>query len=343
MAETRRKPWRAGLLSLLLPGLGQVYNGQVKKGVLCYCLMQIVPLALLPVLIGFPVAPVNIAGPALIVLFLYLYVFVDAIRTARRLGDTYQRKAYNTWYLYLGAIVIIWYVVQPTVALPVRSLLIQAFKIPSGAMEKTLLIGDHILVDKLRYRWTSPQRFEVIVFRHPWEEERHFIERVIALPGERVQLQDRQVYVHAQLLQEPYTSYTARGRREEQFGPVVVPKRSDTIEIRSDQQLYVNGEPVPIPPGSYYPRDHGAAMTGFAAFYGPLFPEGTTLQKPMGPLVVRDDYYFVLGDTRDNSKDSRYWGFVPRANVLGVAKRVYWSWDRHTKWVRWERIGQEIR
>ena len=59
--------------------------------------------------------------------------------------------------------------------------------------------------------------------------------------------------------------------------------------------------------------------------------------------MVQDDYYFTLGDNRDNSKDSRYWGFGPHANVLGVAKRIYWSWDRHAKWVRWERIGQDIR
>jgi hypothetical protein len=81
---------------------------------------------------------------------------------------------------------------------------------------------------------------------------------------------------------------------------VLVPKRGDTIEIRSDQQLYVNGKPMPIPPGRYYPRDHGAAMTGFAVFYGPLFPVGTTLQKPIGPLVVQDDYYWLFAKFEAN-------------------------------------------
>jgi signal peptidase I len=166
---------------------------------------------------------------------------------------------------------------------------------------------------------------------------------VIALPGERVQIRERRVYINDRPLQEPYARYLASGRRGEQFGPVIVPKRGDTIETRSDHQLYINGESVPIPPGTYYPRDHGATMTGFEVFYGPLFPAGTTLQKPIGPLIVQDDYYFTLGDNRDNSKDSRYWGFVPHANLRGPAKTIYWSWDRAAKRVRWKRIGQAVR
>src|SRR5262245_28248142 len=95
IAAARRELWRAGLLSLLLPGLGQVYNGQAKKGVLLYALNLIVGLALLPIMFGLSLAPVNIAGPILIILCLYLYVFCDAIRTARRLDHAYQLKAYN--------------------------------------------------------------------------------------------------------------------------------------------------------------------------------------------------------------------------------------------------------
>jgi len=295
------------------------------------------------ILLELSLAPLNIAFPLGVVLAGYLFIPVEAVKTARSKGETFQPKFYNKWYVYLAIIVLSAFVIQPTVSSTLRHGWIQAFKIPSGAMEATLLIGDHILVDKLRWRFMPPQRFGIIVFHYPWEQERMFIRRLIALPGERVQIRNRQVYINEQPLQEPYAQYMVAQGREEQFGPVPVPKRGDTIEIRNDQQLYVNGEPVPIPPGSYYPRDQGAAMTGFAVFYGPLLPAGTTLQTPIGPLVVRDDYYFTLGDNRDNSKDSRYWGFVPHANVLGVAKRIYWSWDRHAEWVRWERIGQNIR
>lgn len=338
MAAVRRKPWLAGVLSLCVVGLGQVYNGQALKGVLVHCLAWIVGLACIAIMLELSFAPWNIALPLGILLTYHLYILVDAITTARRTRDTFQPRFYNTWYIYLAFIVLPVFVIWS-----IRNIWIQSFTIPSVAMEKTLLVGDYFLVDKFRYRLAPPQHFEVIVFRYPWEEDRHFIKRIIALPGERVQLRDRQVYVNERPLQEPYTHYTAPESQKKQFGPVRVPTHGDTIEIRSDQRLYVNGEPVPIPLGTYYPRDDGTPMTGFAVFYGPLFPTGATLQKPIGPFAVQDDYYFILGDNRDNSKDSQYWGFVPRANVLGTAKRLYWSWDRAARRVRWERIGQEIR
>lgn len=342
MPIAQRKSWLAGVLSLFVPGLGQVYNGQARKGVLLYCLYGIVVLASVAILLELSLAPFNIVLPLGVILAGYLFILIEAVKTARSQRETFQPKFYNKWYVYLAIIVLSVFVIQPTVSSTIRNVWIQAFKMPAGSMKNTLLVGDHFLVNKFVYRQTSPKRFDIIVFHYPWEEGRDFIKRVIGLPGERVQIRNRQVYINAQPLQEPYAQYRAAQGREEQFGPVLVPKRGDTLEIRNDQQLYVNGEPVPIPAGSYSPRDHGATMTGFAVFYGPLLPTGTTFQKSIGPLVVRDDYYFTLGDNRDNSKDSRYWGFVPHANVLGVAKRIYWSWDRHAKWVRWERIGQDI-
>jgi signal peptidase I len=228
-------------------------------------------------------------------------------------------------------------------AIVMRQFVVQAFKIPSGSMEETLLIGDHILVNKFLYRFTSPERFDVIVFKYPWEDDRDFIKRVIALPGDRVQVRNKTVYVNDRPLQEPYAQFLAMHGREENFGPVVIPKKGDTVEIRSDKQLYLNGEVIPIPPGRFYPRDHGAAMTGFEVFYGALFPARATLQDPVGPFVVQHDYYFALGDNRDNSKDSRYWGFVEDSRIKGKAFFIYWSWNRNGSFVnhiRWDRLGR---
>jgi signal peptidase I len=228
-------------------------------------------------------------------------------------------------------------------ALIMRQFVVQAFKIPSGSMESTLLIGDHILVNKFLYRFTSPKRFDVVVFRYPWEEDRDFIKRVIALPGERVEVRDRQVLVNGQPLQEPYVQHTAAHGRAEHFGPIVVPKKGDTVEIKSDKRLYLNGKPVDIPHESFYPREHGPATSGFETFYGTLFRDGTTLQRPTGPLSVEYDYYFTLGDNRDNSKDSRYWGFVRSDRLKGRAFFIYWSWNRHgglANYIRWERLAK---
>jgi signal peptidase I len=241
-------------------------------------------------------------------------------------------------------------------ALIMRQFVVQAFKIPSGSMEQTLLIGDHILVNKFLYHFAKPQRFDIIVFQYPWEDNRDFIKRVIALPGDEVQLRNRQVYVNGQPLEEPYARYMAGQSREEDFGPVVVPKKGDVAEIR-DKHLYLNGKPVPIPAGRFYPRDGGGAMSGFEVFYGALsgFSSDTTLDKPVAPFTVTHDYYFALGDNRDNSKDSRYWGFVRDdsdscflgllhcSRIKGKAFFIYWSWDRYgqfTEHVRWSRLGK---
>jgi signal peptidase I len=337
----RRKPWQAGVLSLFVPGLGQVYNGQARKGVLLFCLYGLGALAGLGMMLELSFAPWNIALPVGVLLAGYLAILVDAVTMARRQHDLLPRKFYNT--VPFALLSLSAFLLWPSVYDTIRTVWVQPFKIAGGSMENTLLVGERLLVKKFRAHIMPPQRFAVIVFRYPWAEERAFVARVIALPGEQVQLRHRRVYVNEQPLSEPYAHYVAPGRQAEQFGPVRVPKRGDTIEIRSDQQLYVNGEWVPIPPGRYYPHDDGAPLTGFEVFYGPLFPEGATLRGPMGPFVVPDDYYFTLGDNRDNSKDSRYWGFVPHANILGVAKRLYWSWDRSVGRVRWERIGQDIR
>jgi signal peptidase I len=256
----------------------------------------------------------------------------------RKNGDMRRRKEKSQFREYAESIIF-----AIVLAIVMRQFVVQAFKIPSGSMEETLLIGDHILVNKFLYHFTSPERFDVIVFKYPWEDDRDFIKRVIALPGDRVQVRNKVVYVNEQPLQEPYAQYTALHGRDENFGPVVIPKKGDTIEIREDKQLYLNGELIPIPPGRFYPRDHGAALTGFEVFYGALFPAGITLQQSAGPFVVEHDYYFTLGDNRDNSKDSRYWGFVQDRRIRGKAFFIYWSWNRNGNFVdhvRWDRLGK---
>jgi len=328
-----------------MPGLGQVYNGQALKGVVFYCLYGSVVLACGVILLELSFAPLNVIFPLGVILAGYLYILVDAIKTARRQRETFQPKLYNRWYVYPAIIVLLAFVIQPTVSSTIRKVWMQAFKIPAESMKTTLLVGDHILVNKLRYRLTPPQRFDVIVFHYPWEKDRDFIKRVIGLPGDRVLVRDGQVLVNDQPLQEPYARYTAStaSPRHDTFGPVVVPKKGDRIEIRSDKRLYLNGGPVPIPSGLFRPRSDNAPMSGLEIFYGALLPPGTTLQQTLAPRPVEHDYYFVLGDNRDNSQDSRYWGFVPRVNILGPAQRLYWSWDRDTAHVRWERIGQSVR
>jgi signal peptidase I len=193
-------------------------------------------------------------------------------------------------------------IVAVILALIIRTFLVQAFKIPSGSMEDTLLIGDHLLVNKFIYgiqnplsgeRYLSirdPQRGDVIVFEFPLDKNesyfnrRDFIKRVIGTPG-------------------------------------------DTIEVRN-KKVYVNGELYDIPQEVH--KESGV----LAPQYGP--------RDNMAPVTVPPGHYFAMGDNRDRSFDSRFWGFVPEENIKGLAFIKYWSWNSDTSLPRWGRIGRLI-
>ena len=170
----------------------------------------------------------------------------------------------------------------------IRTFVVQAFKIPTGSMEKNLLIGDHLLVNKVVY---SPslgsleakllgkkpiQRGHVVVFKYPEEPARDFIKRVIGLPGETVEIKDKKVYIDGKALDEPYVHFLE-------------------------------------PPLSPTDPEYGMRVEGQRDNWGPK-------QVPPGQL-------FVMGDNRDNSRDSRFWGFLPLDQIKGRALIVYWSYE----------------
>lgn len=205
-------------------------------------------------------------------------------------------------------------VVAMLLAFAIRVFVVQAFKIPSGSMIPTLLIGDHILVSKLSYglQWPTnckfqaalppvncyasqaviefgkPQRGDIIVFRFPEDEEKDFIKRIVGTPGDTVQIRNKVVLVNGVPLDDK--SFTQR------IDPGIID-------------------------GTINPRDN------------------------FGPVTVPDGVYFVMGDNRDQSLDSRFWGYVREEKIRGKAFRIYWSWSgqgKWTEWVRWERFGKAI-
>lgn len=182
-------------------------------------------------------------------------------------------------------------------ALFIRTFVIQAFKIPSGSMKETLLIGDHILVNKFIYGVkvpylqttivpiTNPKHGDIVVFKFPEDPTKDFIKRVIAVAGDVVEVRDKQVYVNRKLLNHD-------------FG------------IHTDSYIF---------PSSVQPRDN------------------------FGPVVVPEKSIFVMGDNRDQSYDSRFWGFVDLKALKGKALMIYWSWDKENFGVRWNRIGHLLK
>jgi signal peptidase I len=183
--------------------------------------------------------------------------------------------------------------------------LVQAFIVPTASMESTVLIGDHLLVDKLSYApsdglsrlilpYTEPKRGDVIVFRYPVDIRQNFVKRVMGVPGDRIHILNKVVYVNGKPLQEPYA-----------------------------QHIFPNLEPY---------RDTFPAEPS-----GPVMDPGKKMlaeNVQNGELVVPPGNYFAMGDNRDNSLDSRYWGFVPREYIIGKPVFIFWSYDAPTEdWV----------
>ena len=196
-------------------------------------------------------------------------------------------------------------IVAVVLAMIIRTFLFQAYKIPSGSMKDTLLIGDHLLVNKFIYgtkipgvdgrflKVRTPERGDVIVFEFPGDEgksffeKRDFIKRVVGLPG-------------------------------------------DVIEVKA-KQVYVNGQPFSLPQERHKDPE--------------TIPSVASPRDFAGPVKVPADNYFVMGDNRDYSYDSRFWGYVNKSKIKGLAFIKYWSWNKEGDLlhkVRFSRIGRPI-
>lgn len=180
--------------------------------------------------------------------------------------------------------------------------LVQAFVIPTGSMEDTLLIGDHLLVDKLSYAPAGPiskfvlpynqvKRGDIIVFRYPIDIRQTFVKRIVGVPGDRIRLINKQLVLNGKSKDEPYVYH-----------------KTEYIDSYRDN--------FPSEPNVHVPE-----------------PAQDMLEKHVqaGDVVVPPGYYFAMGDNRDSSLDSRYWGFVPRENIIGKPLIIYWSYDAPTE------------
>ena len=198
-----------------------------------------------------------------------------------------------------------------------RSFLVEPFRIPSGSMMPTLLVGDFILVNKFDYGIRlpvlntkiidigEPKRGDVVVFRYPKDPSVDYIKRVVGLPGDRIGYYDK--------------------------------------------ILHINGKPVAqVPAGVYVGKGSGVSMSGAGERQEQLGDvQHQILVMPRTPglegeFVVPENEYFVMGDNRDNSNDSRYWGTVPEANLVGKAFRIWMNWDSANGGIEWDRIGKKI-
>ncbi len=195
--------------------------------------------------------------------------------------------------------------------------LVQAFVIPTGSMEDTLLVGDHLLVDKLAYApggsitkyllpYEEPKHGDIIVFRYPGDISQTFVKRVIGLPGDHLKMVNRTVYRNGQPLYEPYVYHKFP------YDPI-----RDNFPV----------DPAPMPDGA----------------------QAQLLQQDMlqhhvenGEIIVPPGHFFAMGDNRDNSADSRFWGFVPRDYIIGKPLLIYWSYRASTEELAGTSVGSMV-
>jgi signal peptidase I len=267
------------------------------------------------------------------------------------------------------------------VALALKAFVIDAYSIPSRSMENTLSVGDYLLVDKLAYGIHTPRHFEfinkalpsfalpfwrhihrndVIVFEYPGAcgevtpgEYENYVKRCVALPGDSLLLLNGDVFVNGTPLPLPLkaipTLHTKNaswqrsgdmfpvnsGFTDVNYGPIRIPRRGDVILLSASAidvwNVFIRRE------------GHIPAMANDSVV--------TIDGRPACSYKVERNYYFVLGDNRDNSLDSRFWGFVPEDNIIGEALIIYWSWDQDAPvrslsdkfaTIRWNRVGTII-
>lgn len=240
----------------------------------------------------------------------------------------------------------------------ISSSIVGASKVPTGSMEKTILVGDFMLINKFLYGFstprdipytnialphfklpgfTDPEKGDIIVFQFPGYRDEvepqnieYWVKRCIGEPGDTIEIRNKVAFVNGEEYQiPPYINYLnpnaqpeaisdpqifpkGSGWNSDNYGPLAIPKKGETIKLTKDNinvyETLIN-------------REHNAKVVKVSD--GKIFINNQEADS----YTIQDDYYFMVGDNRDNSLDSRFWGFVPRENIIGTPMIIYWSWN----------------
>jgi signal peptidase I len=258
----RRNPIWASILSLVVPGLGQVYNGQVLKGVVFY-----VGSALLLFVLGWSGLLFGLWGIGASVfasIILWVAIIVEAALTARRLGTIALRR-YNRWYVYV--LLIICAGLLGVALKPLSG--VRTYKMPASSMEPTVKRGDNFIVQMRYYYLSEPKRSDIVIFPIPRNPSKDLVKRIVALGGQKLEIRDKKVFIDDQEMSEPWAVH------------------------RSPETT----------PAAQSPRDN------------------------LGPIIVPKGHVFGMGDNRDFSLDSRFFGPIDVREIKGRALSIYWADD----------------
>jgi signal peptidase I len=264
--EKRRYPIVAFLLSLLLPGLGQVYNGRPIRGLIFSATWLAV--VVISGLVGVCYTFSGLAPLALANFVWFVVVATDAALLSRKFRGI-RLGWHNRWYSYVGFALMFAPVSYCFLVPPVSILGVRGFWAPSAAMEPTLKVGDHFMARVQPYKSEKPRRRDIVIFPFPEDRSKTFVKRLIGFGGENFEIRNKQVFIDGKPIEEPYKQH---------------------IDPR-------------ILPGKAVPRDN------------------------FGPITIPNGSVFVMGDNRDFSHDSRFWGPVSVGDLEAKGLFIYWAND----------------
>lgn len=297
---SRRVPWVALALSFLSAGVGHLYCGRIAKGLPLYFAWLLVPLGI-TIAALLPPSPTSflllVLLPIVVVFSVYLYAAMDAWRAARRIGSDYSLRDYNRVGVY-WLLIVVQMVYSVGLIAGVRGFVYEAFQVPSSSMSPTILPGDRFLVRKLLKRDHVPNRGDLIVYRNPTPTGAvNYIARAVAVAGDRVKISGERLFINGKELERdrvPDESLTFLGNQVN--GRVAIEENSGC------RYLVAYGDS----------KNGGRTQGDFDA-------------------TIPEHHVFVLGDNRDRAKDSRHFGTIHLADIVGYVEYIYWptaSWSR---------------
>jgi len=307
--KNKRRTWIAVMLSLILPGLGQVYCGKLTRGLLLG-ILNTLPISLIVMVLLFK----NLFVLVLVAVGLFVFggiiqliAIIDSIYLVKHIGPNYELKEYNRWYVYL--LLILMGGGSGTIASTsyIKSNIMEAFRIPIAQNYPTIIPGDRILANKIVYQKTDPRRGDMVVFLNPENRRENRIKRIVAVEGDTVEMKDNQLYINGQMLErQPLPQSELENLKVQACGKY----------LQGDVFYEINGD------------------SKYKIFFSTTPHEKESYDFPK--ITVPKYNCFVLGDNRNDSYDSRNFGPIPLTAIKGRADWLYW---RGKDWLRFDRLN----
>ena len=296
-----RRPFIALVLSALSTGLGHIYCGRITKGIILF----LISFVFAPV-IGITVTGISSTFFLILIIFsvllsvgIWIYAMIDAYWLAKKTNVNYKLKDYNRWYVYIVFIAATM-IFPGNLSYTIRTHLLTAYKIPSVSMRPNILKGDHLFLNKAAYKRKGPKRGDVVVFIQPNKRHMEYIKRIVALPGETIEIRDNRLIINGQML-----LYR---------------------EVETQDLDAIKGQLN----GKVYEETNGGVS------YKIMLTEGGKAAVNFKKITVPNGHCFVLGDNRENAEDSRDFGPVPLRDIIGKVAYIYYPAESWTRFGRFE-------